>query len=117
MQRLGNKVAVVTGGGSGLGRGIALAFAREGARVVVVGRREAPLAETAARIEREGGAAAAFAADVADDAAVARVAAFAAERFGGVQALACAAGVRGAVGPVTDFSLAGWEEALAVNLT
>jgi NAD(P)-dependent dehydrogenase (short-subunit alcohol dehydrogenase family) len=117
MQQLDKRVAVITGGGSGIGRGIALAFAREGARVVVVGRRESPLEETARRIAADGGEALALPADVADDAAVAAMAARARAHFGQVQLLVNAAGVRGAVGPVTDFDLAGWNEALAVNVT
>lgn len=53
--RLKNKVAIITGGGSGIGRGIALEFGIQGAQVVICGRREKPLKETADEIHRKGG--------------------------------------------------------------
>lgn len=67
---LSNKVALVTGGTSGIGKTTALAFAREGARVVLAGRREKEGAEVVAEIQAGGGAAAFFRADVSRDAEV-----------------------------------------------
>ena len=64
-RRYENKVAVITGGGSGLGRDMALAFAREGAQVCVIGRRQEKLDETCGLIEKEGGKAFGLSADVA----------------------------------------------------
>ncbi len=63
--RLENKVALITGGGSGIGRGIALAFGNEGAQVVVCGRREEVLEKTVADIKSNGGEAFYFVTDVA----------------------------------------------------
>jgi NAD(P)-dependent dehydrogenase (short-subunit alcohol dehydrogenase family) len=62
--RLEGKIALVTGGGSGIGRAAARLFAREGARVAVVGRRPRPLAETVSSIRTEGGTAVAIPADL-----------------------------------------------------
>lgn len=67
---LGSKVTVITGGGSGLGRSMALRFAALGARVAVLGRRREPLEQTKAAIAAAGGTAAAVPCDVRDSAAV-----------------------------------------------
>ena len=63
--RLENKTALISGGGTGIGQATALCFAREGARVMIAGRRKDPLAETVAEIQRQGGQAAYVVADYA----------------------------------------------------
>ena len=70
MSRLAGKVAIVTGAASGIGRASAIAFAREGAKVVAVDRTADALAGTLAAVEAAGGTALAHVADVGDEAAV-----------------------------------------------
>ena len=71
MNRFVDKVALVTGAGTGIGRATACAFAREGATVALAGRRLEPLQETAALIAANGGKAEAIQADITSDEAVA----------------------------------------------
>ena len=90
MQRLAGKSAWVTGAGSGIGRAIAIAFAAEGAKVALTGRRTAPLEETAAMI---GGGAVIVPADLTDDKQVAAALAKAEATIGGPDILVNNAGV------------------------
>ena len=121
MGRLAGKVAIVTGAASqaeGVGNGAAVAmlFAREGAKVVLVNRsleRARALEET---IRAEGGEAAAFAADVTQPDATEAMAAFAAERYGRLDILHNNVGV-GAGGTTVTQSLDDWNRLLATNLT
>jgi NAD(P)-dependent dehydrogenase (short-subunit alcohol dehydrogenase family) len=91
--RLTQKVALITGGGSGIGREAASLFAREGAAVVVVDVNEAPAQETAGAIERAGGRAVAFQADVSKAADCERMVSFAEKQFGKLQVLFNNAGI------------------------
>ncbi|MET9427535.1 MULTISPECIES: SDR family oxidoreductase [unclassified Streptomyces] len=116
--RFRGSTVLVTGAGSGLGRAIALAFAAEGASVAVAGRTAAPLDETVALIEKEGGTAAAFTADVsrADD--VSALVRRTVERFGGLDvAVNNAAVLRGAGSPVGDLDPADWQAMLDINVS
>lgn len=113
---LAGKVAIVTGAGSGVGRAVALAVATAGAVPVLVGRRPAPLAETATAIAVNGGRALVAPADVADEEQVAAMAARAVAELGGIDVLVAAAGI-GRFGPVDTYSLADWRETLETNLT
>ncbi|MFG3494218.1 SDR family NAD(P)-dependent oxidoreductase [Streptomyces sp. NPDC047928] len=115
-ERFAGKVALVTGGGSGIGRATALAFAREGAAVVVAGRGREALEETAKLIDAEGGRAAWVTADVADSGDVAAMVGTAVERFGGLHIAFNNAGVA-AGGPVAALDEAAWNRVLATNLT
>lgn len=114
--RFADKVVLITGGGSGVGRATALAFAREGATVMVSGRGAKPLDETVRLIEAEGGAASSVVADVTSSADAARLVATASERHGGLHIAFNNAGTVEA-GPLADMDEAAWEQQLSVNLT
>ena len=93
MNQLKDKIAWVTGARSGIGRAAAIALAREGAKVVLSGRREAPLLETAAYIEADGAMAVVKPGDLTDTAAVTHVAEAIRSRFGRLDILVNNAGV------------------------
>jgi NAD(P)-dependent dehydrogenase (short-subunit alcohol dehydrogenase family) len=105
------KVAIVTGGASGIGAACARQLAAEGAKVVVADLQEEPAAELAEEI---GGAA--FAVDVSDAAAVERMVAFAVERFGVLHLAVNNAGIGGPSAPVGEYPLDGWRQVIDVNL-
>jgi len=117
MPRLQNKIALVTGASSGIGRATAKLFAAEGAKVVVGARRESELAKLVAEIEAAGGKAAALAGDVRSESYAEALVSLAAERFGRLDIAFNNAGTIGEAGPSTGVSQAGWDDALAINLT
>jgi NAD(P)-dependent dehydrogenase (short-subunit alcohol dehydrogenase family) len=108
---------LVTGGGSGIGRAIALAFAREGARVAVAGRTERTLKETVALIGAEGGEGAALTADITVGADVERLVDAVVRRFGGLDTAVNNVGIITPPAPVADISEADWRRSLDSNLT
>lgn len=117
MVELDRKVALVTGAASGIGRAVALAYARSGARVVVSDVDAAGARETVALVHREGGYAFFQAADVsrADDC---RALVDAAVRHYGELDIACNnAGIGGDLSPTADHSIEAWERTIAVNLS
>ena len=116
-QRFPDKTVLITGGGTGIGQAIALAFAREGAAVVVAGRSTVSLAETVKFIEAEDGRATAVAADVSRSADVAALVDRCVATYGGLDIAVNNAGMLGAVGPVGDIDEEAWSALVAVNLT
>ena len=113
---LAGKVCVVTGGDSGTGRAIALAFGREGAVVAVLDRDAAAATAVAAEITALGAKAEAIACDVSDAASVAAAAERSAASLGPCHTLVNNAGIlRG--GSMADMPLDDWSRVLAVNLT
>ena len=114
--RFTSKVAVVTGGGTGIGKATAIALATEGATVVVAGRRAEPLRRTVDQIQAAGGSASAVTADVSRPDDTARVVATIIERHGALRVAVNNAGIVEA-GPLADMAEAAWERILAVNLT
>jgi len=112
---LAQKVALVTGASSGIGRATALAFSREGAAIAAVGRAQTALAEVVAAIEAGGGQAAAVAADVTADESPARIVRATCDRFGGIDVLVNAAGIIGS-GAIDDTTDEMWDAMLDINV-
>ncbi len=117
MDRLKGKVALITGGGSGMGRASCLLFAREGARVAVVDRVEDAGEETTRLIRDGGGEAMFIGADVADAADVDRMVAAPVETWGRLDVLFNNAGVEGPSVNLLEYGEDDWARVIAVNLT
>ncbi len=110
-----DRSAIVTGGGSGIGRAVALTLAASGAAVLVTDLNEEHAKAVAAEIEAAGGTAAALAGDVTDPAfAVASVEA--ANALAPLKIAVNNAGIGGAAAPVADYSLDSWRKVIEVNL-
>jgi NAD(P)-dependent dehydrogenase (short-subunit alcohol dehydrogenase family) len=115
MATLDGKVAIVAGGGTGIGRATAMLFAGEGARVVVFGRRPEPLADTVDTIAKAGGTASAVSGDVASETDVERLVETARRDHGGVDLLVNSAAVR-LRSPLIEISAADFAEVVRINL-
>jgi NAD(P)-dependent dehydrogenase (short-subunit alcohol dehydrogenase family) len=115
--RLKDKVAIITGGGSGIGRAISLAFASEGAIVVVAARTFARLKEVAEDINSRGGIARAMAVNISDDTKVQEMVAQTVKEFGRIDILVNNAGIPGPTANIADMELDKWNEVLSINLT
>jgi NAD(P)-dependent dehydrogenase (short-subunit alcohol dehydrogenase family) len=115
METLKDRVAVVTGGASGIGRALCLAFARAGARVVVADLDEASMAETVRGVEQAGSQAIAVRTDVSQRAAVDALADAAFATWGAVHVLCNNAGIA-LWGPTHTATQEDWEWAIGVNL-
>ena len=116
MPRLQGKVALISGGGTGIGRACALLFAREGARVALAGRRAEPLEAVARGITAVAGDALAVPCDVTQSASVEQAVRAAADRFGRLDVVVNNAGAL-LIGTAEETSDADWSRLLAVNLT
>lgn len=118
-QRLLGKRAIITGGGSGIGRGAALKLAEEGARVAVLDIDLEAARRTAEIIEEVGGSALALRVNVADETQVAEVVTEAERQFGGLDSVIANAGVMlfGRDTIATELDLQTWQQSIDVNLT
>ena len=113
---LADKVAVITGGGRGIGRAIALKFAGAGAAVVVAARTKSEIEGVAKEIRDAGGRAGAVAADVADENQCEHLIRAAEAQFARIDILVNNAGDYGPVKPVEEISPAEWDRVIAVHL-
>jgi len=111
------KVVIVTGGGIGIGRAVALAFAREGADVVVAARTESALQEVTSEIKTMGRKSLALVTDLAQPEQVEAMVDKTLKEFGRIDVLVNNSGIEGPMMFVTDMDLEGWNHTLAVNLT
>lgn len=117
VMQLEGKVAIVTGGGKGIGRAISLAFAKEGADVVVAARTESSLKEVAAGIEAMGRKSLVVVTDLSDPAQPLALVDKTMAKFGRVDILVNNSGIEGPIMNVAEMDLEGWDHLLAVNLT
>ena len=117
MDRLKGKVALITGGGSGMGRASCFLFAREGATVAVVDRADDAGGETVRLIGDEGGVASFIHADVADAVDVERMVDATVKAHGRLDVLFSNAGIEGPSVDLLDYGEDDWARVIAVNLT
>lgn len=118
MKRLKNKVAIVTGGGSGIGKAISITFAREGATVVIAARNQARCQEAVKQIESRGGKAIAIQTDIGEHKQVKNLIAETIHEFGHIDILVNNAAAMGqASADVADMDIEPWHTALNINLT
>ena len=115
--RLAGKRALITGGGTGIGRATAELFAREGAAVMVAGRRQAELEETVRRVLAAGGRAVSVQGDVSSPANAERMVQATVTGLGGIDVLVNNAGIIVRNASVTSVSVEDWERLLNVDLT
>jgi len=115
--RLNGKVAIVTGGGRGIGKAIAVAFAAEGASVVVASRNVENLQKVVTEIESKGNKALAIQTDVTVEEQVVHMVKQAVDTFGKIDILVNNSGIGGVTCPVVDLKLEDWLEVINVDLT
>src|SRR3712207_5476549 len=116
MGQLDGKIAIITGGGSGIGKGIAHAFAREGATLVLASRRQQQLEAAAADLRSDGATVLVVPTDVTDEAQVAALFERTISEYRRLDILVNNSGVFDG-GPLEELSLATWRKVLDVNLT
>ena len=117
MNELADKVAIITGGGYGIGKQIALKYGAAGAKIVIAARSIEPMKQTCAELERLGARAIQVSTDVSKEADCAKMAAETMKAFGRIDILVNNAGISGPTKRITDMSLAEWQETIDIDLT
>lgn len=115
MEKLSGKVALITGGGTGIGQGVAMRLSTEGCRVVLCGRRRSPLDEVLEAIHAQGGEGLVVEGDVSEVDDVERIVKSARDEFGQVDILINSAGIGGG-GYIHAHDIQTWDQVMAVNL-
>ena len=113
---LSGKVALVTGGGSGIGRAAALSLAEAGASVAVLSRSPDEIEQTAIDIRRTGAQALALTADISDETELRTAFGKLTDRFGQLDIVVANAGVNGVWAPIEDMKPPEWDQTIAINL-
>ncbi len=111
------KVALVTGGGSGIGKGTAIELGRQGAKVAVLSRKQDRIEETCAEIVEAGGEALGISADVTSEDALTDAVRQIEERWGRLDLVVANAGKNGVFAPLDDLTVEEWTDTLTTNLT
>lgn len=117
MKLFQDKVALVTGAGSGIGRASALLFAKEGARVVVATQTESHGIETAKLVDKAGGESLLFIGDVSKPADCEAMVLKCLQNFGRLDAAFNNAGIGGELNPLVDYSISDWQKVINTNLS
>ncbi len=117
MGLLTGKVALITGGSRGIGKAVAMAYAREGVKVFICARRAAELKKTAAEIRSIGGEVSWRAADLSKVREVKQLVRQVVREYGAIHVLVNNASILGPREPIARYPLAAWEEVLKINLT
>lgn len=115
--RLENKVVLLTGASAGIGRDMAVLFAKEGAKVVAVARREERLKEIAEQSKDLAGEILACKADISKQEDIDKMVDFTMEKFGRIDVLVNNAGVMDNFEPVTEITDENWDKIISINLT
>jgi len=116
-EKLAGKVALITGGSRGIGKAVAAAYARQGARVFICARGEGDLARTVNEIRDAGGDIAGLEGDVGKAEDAQRIVETAVKRYGRIDVLVNNASLLGSRVTIADYPIADWEEVVRVNLT
>src|SRR5579872_7206748 len=111
-----NKVAIITGGGSGIGEAVVKELAAGGAKVVVADRDRVGVDRVVAAVKAAGGSAIGFSVDVASPEQNAAMVAFAQDRFGKLDLAVNNAGIGGPAAPTGEYPLDGWKQVIDINL-